>query len=176
MDENTFRTLSSQYKILEQIGYDEYQIKIWIMAHMDIQDKIDIEGFGKFSCKSFMKKGKSYGDLITQVKDLVNRKVLLIVDSRASPQVYRFSGEAQYEFQKLLLAATDQFRNRGASELSNLFRRCLGEEKETSFINTNVMEFFEKIKKDPEEIKKFFKKFLIANASAYGLFILGLLV
>ncbi|MCH7559870.1 MAG: hypothetical protein IIC67_00620 [Thaumarchaeota archaeon] len=176
MDENGFRTLSSQFKILEQIGYDEYQIKIWIMAHMDIQDRIDIEGFGKFSCKSFMKKGKSYNYLIGQVKDLVNRKVLLIVDRHASLQVYRFSGEAQYEFQKLLLAATDQFRNRGSSELANMFRRCLEEEKETSFISTNVMTFFEKTKKDPEEIKKFLTKFLIANASAYGLFILALLL
>jgi len=175
MDENAFRTLSSQFKILEQIGYDEYQIKIWIMAHMDIHDKIDAEGFGKFSCKSFMKKGKSYGDLIAQVKDLVNRKVLLIVDRHTTIHEYRFAGEPQFEFQKLLLAATDQFRNRGSSELANMFRRCLEEEKETSFISTNLMTFFEQTKRDPEEIKKFLIRFLIANASAYALFLLSLL-
>ena len=176
MDEKIYRILSNRYPILEKIGFDEYQIKIWIMAHMDMQDKIDVQGFGKFSCKSFMKKNKSYQDLIKQVNELVNRQVLFIVDKHANIIEYRFNGEGQYEFQKLVLGATEQFRNRGTSELTNLFRDCLKEENESSFINSNLMEFFEQTKRDPKKIKEFLTTFLVANASAYALFLLSLLV
>ena len=175
MDEKIYRILSNRYPILEKIGFDEYQIKIWIMSHMDMQDKIDSEGFGKFSCKSFMKKGKSYAYLLQQVEDLVNREVLFVVDRHEAIKNYRFKGESQYEFQKLLLGATEQFRNRGTSEITNLFRNCLKEENEPDFITTNHVEFFEKTKKDPEEIKKFLKNYLITNASSYALFLLNLL-
>jgi len=175
MDSEIYRRLSLRYKILEKIGIDEYQIKIWIMSHMDMQDEIDAEGFGKFSCKSFMKKDKSYQYLMQQVNELVDRKVLFVVDRHASIKRYRFTGESQYEFQKLVLGVTEQFRNKGSSELANLFRNCLKEENESDFLNTNLMEFFERTKRDPTEIKKFLTKFLIANASAYALFLLSLL-
>lgn len=175
MDSEVYRRQSLQYKILEKIGFDEYQIKIWIMSHMDMQDEIDAERFGKFSCKSFMKKDKSYKFLMQQVDELVNRKVLFVVDRHESIKRYRFTGESQYDFQKLVLGASEQFRNRGSSELSNLFRDCLKEENEPDFINTNHMEFFEQTRRDPKKIKEFLTNFLIANASAYALFLLSLL-
>jgi len=176
MDATTYGELSKRYPILEKIGFEEYQIKIWIMAHMDMQDKIDIQGFGKFSCKSFMQKGKSYHDLIQQVEDLVLHEVLFVIDKHASIKEYRFAGEAQYEFQKLILGAVGQFRNKGTSELTNLFRSCLTAENEPSFIGENLQEFFTQTQKDPKKIKDFLNTFLIANASAYALFILGLLI
>lgn len=176
MNKMTYDRLSQQYDILEKIGFEEYQIKIWIMAHMDMQDKIDVQGFGKFSCKSFMKKNKSYQDLIKQVDELVSKQVLFIVDKNASIIEYRFAGEGQYEFQKMILGVIEQFRRKEDFELADLFRDCLKEENESSFINSNLKEFFKDTKQDPDKIKGFLTKFLVANASAYGLFILALLM
>lgn len=176
MNESTYQHLYPKYNILRKIGFEEYQIKIWIMAHMDIQDKIDVQGFGKFSCKSFMKKDKSYQDLIKQVNELVDREVLFIVDKNASIIEYRFNGEAQYEFQKLILGATEEFRKKDSFEVTELFRNCLKEENEPSFINTNLEEFFKDTRRDPQKIKGFLGRFLVVNASAYALFILSLLV
>lgn len=175
MNKPTFEQLSTKYAILEKIGFEEFQIKIWIMSHMDIQDKIDVQGFGKFSCKSFMNKGKSYQDLIEQVNELVRREVLFVVDKSASIIEYRFTGEAQYEFQKLLLATGVEFKRKEPYQLVDLFRDCLKEEQESSFINANMDEFFAETRKDSKKTKDFLSKYLVENASSYALFILSML-
>ena len=125
MDSEIYRRLSLRYKILEQIGYDQYQIKIWIMSHMDIQDKIDIEGFGKFSCKSFMKKGKSYNYLIAQVKDLVNRKVLLIVDRHHPFKYIDFQERLNMNFKNYYLQLQNNFVIEGHPNLQTCLEDVL---------------------------------------------------
>ena len=177
IDRESFETISNKYSIFEKMGYDNHQIKIWIMAHMDIEDAIDQERFGKFSCKSFMAKGKSYQDLLNEVESLVSKNILFVEDRHASIKKYRFRGEAQYEFQRFMLDTIKGIHRIENWQLKELFEKCLKEENEYNFLNhRNLDQFFSEIQTDDNRIRNFFKDFLIQNASSYGTFLLSLIL
>ncbi len=158
------------------IGYDEYQVKIWILSHMDMQGTIDDQGFGKFSCKSFMEKNKLYQDLLDEVNELVAKKLLFVTDANAQIKQYRITGDSQYEFQRLILGAIQQMRKSKPYLIAELFKECLDEENERNFLTSKPNEFFQQIKQDDNHIKQFLKDYLIQNASSYATFLLSLFV
>lgn len=176
MDRTIFDRLALKYKILEQIKYEDYEVKIWIMSHMDRENIIDVQGFGKFACKSFMEKGKGYADLIKVVNFLKNAQVLFIPDERAHIIQYRFVGESQYEFQRLMLDVEKVIHNKDKTELAELFNDCINKEGGSGFFAGNKIEHFRNIKQDNSKIKSFLYNFLNSNATSFANFVLKLLI
>ena len=175
MEKADFTLLSSKYDILKRIKFHEYEIKIWVMSHMDKKRMIDVQGFGEFTCESFMNKGKNYSDLINMVNFLTERGVFFIVDKNSDLIQYRFDGDSQFKFKNLMRNVKKEMLRRDPSELASLFYNCLENEEKLGIFSGNKQEHFRVLKKTNGAIEKFLYDFLNSNATSYANFILQLL-
>lgn len=174
MNEEQFSRLSLRFDILNQMGFNDYKLKIWIMSHMDQAIMIDAEGFGRYSCKSFMDAGLKYEEYVKIAEKLVDLGIFYKPAPNAPIMQYKFKGEAQQYFKKLLIEVEREITKQDPYDVFSLFSECLDKQNEPNFIVGNKKEYFTKLHQDPSEIKVFLKNFLIANATSYGIFILSL--
>jgi len=107
LSENNERAIFDQYPIIEKIGSEFFEVKLWILLKgMQSQtgENISVASLGHKPCHAMMKSGITYETIENQLKVLAEKKLIEISDPQITRAQRKFlvDGKAAYELNQLL--------------------------------------------------------------------------